>query len=205
MVHLPRRALADTQPDQLVVGPKGPVEEHQVGASETGQQGVVDAAAARDEGARATGALIRHDQPHRVPDLVLAREPRRPGGHGKAGDAKSARGSVAIAQAQGPVRYQLGDHHLGKGPRDGQDPGVILEDAPDRVGGRRSWTSSAPSSPHTGTKSTSNVRRCSCDKARKKRLMTAGRSRDSLPPSASRRTRLSRNQRAPSALTAAED
>ncbi len=91
MVHLARRALADAEPDQLVVGPERPVEQHEIRAAQPGEQGVVEIAAAGNERAGATGPLVLEQEAHRVRRPLLAGEPRRARGHGEARHPKPAR------------------------------------------------------------------------------------------------------------------
>ncbi len=135
MIHLTRRALADAQSDQLVVGPERPVEQYEVRAAQAGEQGVVQVAAAGDEGAGAAGMLVLHQEPHRVGRALLAGEPRRARGHREAGHPEPARRSVAIAEPERLVGHELGDGDLGERPGDGEQPRIVLDDPPDRVGG----------------------------------------------------------------------
>ena len=90
MIHLTRRALADAQSDQLVVGPERPIEQYEVRAAQAGEQGVVQVAAAGDEGAGAAGMLVLNQEPHRVGRALFAGEPRRARGHREAGHPKPA-------------------------------------------------------------------------------------------------------------------
>ena len=99
VVHLPRRALADPQLDQLVVGPERPVEQHQVGR---GQPASSASSSPPQPGTKAqvpAGPLVPEDEPDRVARPLLAGETRRPGRHREArrprARSRCRRGSTA--------------------------------------------------------------------------------------------------------------
>ena len=58
-----------------------------------------------------------------------------PAGTGKQVTRRPLGVAVAIAEPERPVGHELGDGDLGERPGDGEQPRIVLDDPPDRVGG----------------------------------------------------------------------
>ena len=127
VIHLVRGALADAEADQLVVGPEGSVEQHEVGVAEPVEHRRVEAATAGDEGTGGPARAVRDHEANGVPRRVSGGKLRWAGRHHEALDPEAGVAAVAIAERNPGAGRHGCDLDLRKGAGDRKYSRVGLE------------------------------------------------------------------------------
>src|SRR3954465_3572257 len=114
MIHLQGAPVRDAEPDQLIVGPEGAIEEEKVSILQPIEQYPVQAAASRNEGAGTAAHLIAKRQPNGVSTAGSGSKTRRAGGDLKRLNRDIAGPTVTIAKRHWGLEWHLRHRDLGK-------------------------------------------------------------------------------------------
>src|SRR5918995_164995 len=127
MIHLAGAPVTDSQRSQLVIGPKGPIEQKQVHTAKPFEQRLVQISASRHIGAARSAALVEEAQSYCMAGCVHPRKSWWSSGHLERFDHNSAGLSIAIKEGDPFPQRHLVNVHSGKRLSERKDSGVLFQ------------------------------------------------------------------------------